>query len=147
MKTFVDSVIKYLDDKFSANTTLSKKPLGHYAYEKDLVPTAVTPFYTVQLMDNSTASETFLAEATANYPLQINLYGVRMKVDKKDTDAQSVAYILADMCKAYMDEFKYSQRNIVQMRRTSCTPAMPYEDGSKAYYSAMRFNIILNKEN
>ena len=52
MKTFVDSVIKYLDDKFSADTTLSKKPLGHYAYEKDLVPTAVTPFYTVQLMDN-----------------------------------------------------------------------------------------------
>lgn len=146
MKAFIDNIIKYLDDKFNADVALSKKPLGHYAYEKDLIPTAVTPFYTVQLLDNSTRTETFLEEATISTPIQINLYGVRMKVNKVDTDAQSVSYYLAEQCKTFMEEYKYTNSDVVSMRRTSCTPALPYEDGSKAYYSAMRYNIIVNKE-
>lgn len=148
MKAFVDRIIEYLNDKFSEDTALSKKPLGHYAYEKDLIPTATTPFFVVQLLDNSTQSETFDEEVTINAPIQVNLYGVKMKVNDIIVDAQEVAFILADKCKAFMEEFKYTESGIVSMRRTSCTPALPYEDGSKAYYTAMRFNIIItNKEN
>lgn len=147
MKAFVDNIIEYLNGKFNADTTLSKKPMGHYAYEQNLIPNATTPFFIVQLLDNSTQSETFEEEVTINAPIQINLYGVKMKVNDIIANAQEVAFILADKCKAFMEEFKYTESGIVSMRRTSCTPALPYEDGSKAYYTAMRFNIIINKEN
>ncbi len=147
MKSFIDKIIEYLNGKFNSDTTLSKKPIGHYAYEKDLLPNATTPFYTVQMLDNSTQSETFSEECTINAPIQINLYGVKMKVRDNLTEAQAVAYILAEMCKAFMEEYKHTQSGIVSMRCTSCTPALPYENGSKAYYSVIRYNIIINKEN
>lgn len=147
MKTFIDDIIKYLNDKFNADNTLSKKPIGHYAYEKDLVP-STSPFFTVQLLDYSTSSEDFMSEVTIIAPIQINLYGVKMNIGKILCNAQTTSLVLAEKCKTFMEEFKYTESGIVSMRRTSCTPALPYEDGSKAYYTAMRFNIIItNKEN
>ena len=92
MQEFVDEIIKYLDSKFNADTNITNKPKGHYAYEKGLEPTATTPFYTVQLMDD-----------------------------------------------------KYSSHRITTMRRTASTPALPYGDGSKAYYSVIRYNITLKE--
>lgn len=147
MKAFIDNIIEYLNGKFSADTTLSKKPIGHYAYEKDLTPSTV-PFFTVQLLDYSTQDEDFVEETVISAPIQINLYGVKMNVGKILCNAQTTSLVLAEKCKTFMDEYKYTQGNVVSMRRQSCTPALPYDDGSKAYYTAMRFNItITNKEN
>lgn len=141
MKTFIDRVIKYIDDKFNADDTLSKKPLGHYAYEHGLIP-STTPYYVVQILDNSTNDEDFEQEISIGIPIQINMYGVKMTIDSKVKNAQECAMILADKCVSFLEDFKYSQDDIITMRRTSCTPALPYEDGSKAYFTAIRYNII-----
>lgn len=145
MQEFVDEIIKYLDSKFDADTNITSKPKGHYAYEKGLEPTATTPFYTVQLMDDSTASEDFNREVAYNSPIQFNLYGVKMKVKGKLENAQSVSFYLAEQCKKFMEEYKYSSKRITTMRRTASTPALPYGDGSKAYYSVIRYNITLKE--
>ena len=145
MKTFIDRIIEYLDDEFAKISTLSKKPKGHYAYEKGLTPTATTPYYVVQLLDNYTNKEDFQEEVSVNMPIQVNVYGVKMNIDNVDTSAQKVATILGDMCVDILEKFKYSQSDIIAMRRTSCTPALPYEDGSKAYFTAIRYNITKQK--
>ena len=145
MQEFVDEIIEYLDSKFDADTNITKKPKGHYAYEKGLEPTATTPFYTVQLMDDSTATEDFNSEVLYNSPIQFNLYGVRMNIDSKSKNAQEVSFYLAGQCKKFMEEYKYSSKRITTMRRTASTPALPYGDGSKAYYSVIRYNITLKE--
>ena len=106
MQEFVDEIIKYLDSKFNADTNITNKPKGHYAYEKGLEPTATTPFYTVQLMDDSTASEDFNREVTYNSSIQFNRYAVKMKVKGKWEDAQSVSFYLAGQCKKFMEEYR-----------------------------------------
>jgi hypothetical protein len=145
MKTFLDRIIKYLDDEFANISTLSKKPKGHYAYEQGLTPTATTPYYVAQLLDNNTNKEDFQEEVSINVPIQVNVYGVKMNVDGQTKSAQEVSIILGDMCVEILEKFKYSQPDIVAMRRTSCTPALPYEDGSKAYFTAIRYNITKQK--
>lgn len=145
MQEFVDEIIEYLDGKFDADTNIANKPKGHYAYESGLTPDGKVPFYVVQLLDNSTATEDFNREVSVNSPIQISLYGVKMKVGGKIKDPQSVSYYLADQCKKFMEEYKYSSEKITTMRRTSSTPALPYEDGSKAFYSVIRYNITLKE--
>lgn len=145
MQEFVDEIIEYLDGKFEADTNIASKPKGSYAYKSGLIPDGKSPFYVVQLLDNSTATEDFNSEVSVNSPIQISLYGVKMKVGGKINDAQSVSYYLADQCKKFMEEYKYSSEKITNMRRTSSTPALPYEDGSKAYYSVIRYNITLKE--
>lgn len=145
MQEFVDEIIAFLDSKFNADTNITNKPKGHYAYEKGLEPTSTTPFYTVQLLDDSTATEDFNRETTYNSPIQINLYGVKMKLKGKLENPQIVSYYLAEQCKKFMEEYKYSSNRITTMRRTASTPALPYGDGSKAYYSVIRYNITLKE--
>lgn len=146
MKAFLDRIIEYLDEKFNADETLLKKPVGHYAYEQGLAP-STEPYYVVQLLDNATQGETFLEETTVNMPLQLNVYGVKSDIDEQSESAQESALILGQKCIQFLEEFKYSQSDIISMRRTSCTPALPYEDGSRAYFTAIRYDIIkVNKE-
>lgn len=147
MQEFIDEIIKYLDNMFKNDDNISNKPKGHYAYEKGLIPTATTPFYTVQLLDDSTYTDDFNNEVSYNSPIQINLYGVKMKLKNKITDAQRISFYLAEKCKEFMEEYKYSSDKVITMRRTASTPALPYEDGEKAYYSVIRYNIIIKKEN
>lgn len=144
MKQFLDRIIEYLDNKFNADTTLTQKPVGHYAYEYGLIPDT-EPYYVIQLLDDSTQSETFLEETTINMPIQLNVYGVNNETDENTQSAQENAIILGQKCIDFMEEFKYSQDDIISMRRTSCTPALPYEDGSKAYFTAIRYSIIKTK--
>ena len=146
MKIFLDRIIEFLDYQFDSDATIVEKPLGHYAYEQGLEP-STKPYYVVQLLDNSTQDETFDEETTDNMPIQINVYGVKTEIDAQLLSAQESAIILGQKCIKYMKEFKYTQEDIISMRRTSCTPALPYEDGSKAYFTAIRYNIIKsNKE-
>ena len=145
MQEFVDEIIAFLDGKFNADTNITNKPKGHYAYEKGLEPTSDIPFYTVQLLDDSTANEDFNREVTYNSPIQINLYGVKMKLKGKLQNAQKISFYLAEQCKKFMEEYKYSSNRITTMRRTASTPALPYGDGSKAYYSVIRYNITLKE--
>jgi len=143
MKQFIDDIISYIDTQFSNDDSLTKTLVGHYAYEKGLEPDAVTPFYTVQLLDNSTSLEDFDRETVISVPLQINVYGVKMKVGGVLNDAQNVSLILAEKCISFLEQFKYSTNKVISMRRITCSPALPYDDGSKAYYSAIRYNIQL----
>lgn len=144
MKTFIDRIIEYLDSGFDKISALSKKPKGHYAYEQGLLP-STTPYYVVQLLDNYTSKEDFQEEVEVTMPIQVNVYGVKMNIDGITTNAQQVAIILGDMCVKLLEEFKYTQNDITTMRRTSSTPALPFEDGSKAYYTAIRYKITKQK--
>lgn len=146
MQEFVDEIIQYLDGKFDADANIINKPKGHYAYEKGLEPTSTTPYYTVQILDNPTISEDFNSEVASSLVIQINLYGVKMKVKTKLENPQIVSFYLAEQCKNFMKDYKYSSNCILTMRRLTSMPALPYGDGSKAYYSVIRYNITL-KEN
>ena len=145
MQEFVDEIIKYLDSKFNADTNITKKPKGHYAYESGLVPTSTTTYYTIQLLDDSTATEDFNGETTYNSPIQITIYGIPMTIKGKQENAQSVSFYLAEQCKKFMEEYKYSSKRIITMRRMTSTPAIPYGNGIKAYYSVIRYNITLKE--
>lgn len=144
MKAFLDRIIEYLDGEFNSVNTLSKKPRGYYAYKQGLEP-STNPYYVVQVLDNYTNREDFQEEVSVNMPIQVNVYGVKMNIDDTTMSAQEVATILGDLCVGFLEKFKYSQDDIITMRRTSCTPALPYEDGSKAYFTAIRYNIIKHK--
>jgi len=145
MEEFVDNLIAYLDAQFVADDTIATKPEGHYAYEKGLEPTATTPFYTVELLDYSTQSETFLEETTISTPFQINVYGVKMRVSSVLKNAQEVSFILTQKVAKFMENYKYNTDNVVYMRRTAFTSPIPYEDGSKAYYSVLRYDATIQE--
>lgn len=146
MKEFLDSIIEYLDEKFGSATSLSKKLKGYYAYKKDLIPTSETPFYVIQYLDYSTNKEDFESEETINAPIQITVYGVKMKINGVLYTPQESAMILGNICRKYMENFKYTNSDIVTMTRNSISPSLPYEDGSKAYFVALRYRIeIKNK--
>lgn len=143
MKAFLDEIIEYLDGKFAADTELAKPPKGHYAYEFGLTP-STEPYYEVQNLGGSDTTEDFAQLMTVSVDLQINVYGVKTKVANKVVSAQVNAMVLADKCEAFMQELKYSKTGIVEMRRVTRSPAIPYEDGSKSYTAAIRYEIQLN---
>lgn len=146
MKIFLDDIIAYLDSKFANDTSIgaSKKPKGYYAYKSGLEPDTTEPFYTIQLLDNSTASETFLREITINVPIQINVFGIKMNINNITHTAQESSIVLGEKIIEFMEEFKYSNKNLIACRRITTTPAMPYEDGTKAYTTIIRYNIEIN---
>lgn len=141
MKEFLDSVIEYLEGQFDNATSLSKKLNGYYAYEKDLIPTSDKPFFVVQYLNYSLKTESFEEEETIYAPIQITVYGVKMKINNVLYTPQEAAMILGNMCRKYMDSMKYSSSNIITMSRNSISPPLPYEDGSKAYFVALRYKI------
>lgn len=143
MKAFLDEIIEYLDGKFAADMELTKPPKGHYAYEFGLMP-STEPYYEVQNLGGSDTTEDFAQLMTVSVDLQINVYGVKTKVANKVVSAQVNAMVLADKCEAFMQELKYSNTGIVEMRRVTRSPAIPYEDGSKSYTAAIRYEIQLN---
>lgn len=140
MKAFLDGIIKYLDKKFLEDASVIKKPKGHYAYEFGLVP-SVEPYYEVQNLSGGDGNDDFLELVTSTVDLQINIYGVKSKA----TTAQENSIILADKCEQFMQEFKYADNSVVSMRRITRSPAIPYEDGSKSYTTAIRYTIQLNQ--
>ena len=147
MKAFIDEIIKYLDEKFNADFSLAKKPKGHYAYEFGLKP-STEPYYEVQCLSESDTTEDFTRLVTTTADLQINLYGVKTKVNNNVVSAQQHAMILADKCENFMQEYKYESENITSMRKTVRSSTIPYEDGSKSYTTAIRYRIQLKyKEN
>lgn len=144
MKAFLDKIIEYLDKKFSEDTALVKKPRGHYAYEFGLVP-SVNPYYEVQNLSGSDGDEDFENLVTLTIGLQINVYGVKANVNNKIVSAQVHSMILADKCEEFMQEFKYADDTVVSMRRIVRSPAIPYEDGSKSYTTAIRYEIEIKQ--
>lgn len=143
MINFLNDMILYLDNKFESESSLEVTPKGYLAYSYNIDPDGFTPYYVIQLLDNSTNSEDFSREVTTLSPIQITTYGVNMKIDGSLTSAQMVSLVLAEKVQEFMEQYKYTTNNITSMRRTTVTPALPYEDGSKAYYSVIRYNIIL----
>lgn len=141
LKTYIDEIIKYLADGYNADKSLAKKPKGHYAYELGLVP-SVEPYFEVQALSSSDNTEAFNCVATTTVNIQINVYGVKTKVNDKAVTAQEHAMILADKCETIMNAYKYSSNKITEMRKTMRSPTMPYYDGTKAYTTAIRYQII-----
>lgn len=147
MVKFVDKIIEYLNNKFKAETSLSKKPFGNYDTDNDIKPTTTDARFVIKIFDSNSASETFLADISSNIMLQISVYGIYAKYNGKFVSAQKYSMILGDLILKYMEEYKYSEKGIIQMRRTSYIPSLPYNDGDKLYYSVVRYNILIeNKE-
>ena len=137
---FSQKIITFLDKKFSEETSISKSPVGHLAYEYGLKPNT-EPFYVVQITDDYASDEVFNDELTRTISLQIHIYSVKMKINDVITSANRAAYKLADMCIGYLKELKYSDDDIKSMRKTGGTISLPYEDGSKSYMSILRYII------
>lgn len=140
MKKFIDDLISYLDGKFTADLSISKKPKGHYAYEYGLIP-STEPYYTIQSLTNTDDSEDFNNLVSQTIDLQINLYGVKARISNVVTEALPFSMVIADLCEKFMQEFKYSTNKIVSMIMVTRSPTLPYNDGSKSYTTAIRYRI------
>lgn len=143
LKTRLDEIIKYLADGYKADSSLIKKPTGHYAYELGLTP-STEPYFELQALSSSDNTEDFCEVATTTVNIQINVYGVKTKVNNSSVTAQEHAMILADKCETIMNNYKYSNDSITEMRKSMRSPTMPYYDGAKAYTTALRYQIVFN---
>lgn len=138
MKSFIDEIIEYLDGKFANDDELTKKPKGHYAYDYGFQP-STEPYYEIQALNEEDTDEEFTRLVTATVDLQINVYGVKTRFNNKAVTAQEHTFILADKVDTYLQEYKYTSNRVTSMRKMTKTPPIPFDDGSKAYTSAIRY--------
>lgn len=143
MKSFLDEIIKYLENGYKIDNSFAKKPLGHYAYEFNLKP-STEPYFEIQALSSADNEDDFYEVSSSSVDIQINLYGVKTKINNEIATAQECAMLLADKCEKIMTVFKNSSDNVIRMNKTIRSPAIPFDDGSKAYTIAIRYSIILN---
>lgn len=141
MKVLLDDIIAFIDGKFAAESDFTNKPQGHYAYEQNLIPTGVFPYYEIQVIGGNDRAEEFNRLVSRVLDLQINVYGVKAKVKTKLQSPQAVSMILADKCEEFMQEFKYANGAVLSLSEITRSPTLPYKDGAKSYTTALRYRI------
>lgn len=96
----------------------------------------------IQIMDNSEVEvySTLEGEAISSIPLQIVIYAFQMKLNGVMTSAREVSIKLGTKVKDILNRLRESvvNPNINRVRIMTMAPAMPMQDGSKAYTTAIR---------
>ena len=143
----IDDLIQYLNDQFESDARLptSKKPMGYSAYNQEKIKDRTKTYFVVQCLDNMPKDETFIKVETLRMGIQIDIFALKGEFDGKQYLAQEMAMILQDLVSAYMEELKYggANQNIRLMRKIVGTPSMPFEQGTKAYYSSLRYDLTI----
>lgn len=145
--TFINSLITYLNGKFSSESKLSanKRPSGHLAFSNDLIKNATKSFFVVKCISHSIKDETFNSPATLNVYIQIDVYAQKGSYNNAIYLAEPMSIILQQLISNYLNELKYggSNANIRLMRQMSSSPAFPFEDGAKAFQSSLRYEFTI----
>lgn len=148
--SFIDDLISYLDGKFLADNDIdaTQKPTGKSAFNTNLIRSATKSFYVVRCLTDAPRDETFVKVATLELNIQIDIYALKGKYAQKQYLAEPMSMILQNVVSNYMLELKYdgSNKNICLLREVTASPALPFEDGSKAYQSSLRYNIVIMRD-
>lgn len=147
---FVTDIISFLNAKFSADSKIpsTKKPTGNLAFNTSLVKNATKPFYVVQCISNAPRDETFNEIKTLDIYLQIDIYALKGSYNSVSYLAEPMSIILQNVVSNYMSDLKFGNinKNICLMREVASSPAMPFEDGSKAYQSSLRYQFSVMRD-
>lgn len=147
---FVDDIIQYIDAKFSSDSRISatKKPTGNLAFSKTLIENQNKSFYVVQVLSNNVGDETFNNVVSLTVSLQIDVFALKGSFDKVQYLAEPMSIVLQDVISNYMSDLKFgnSNENILLMREITASPALPFEDGDRAYTSSLRYEFSITKD-
>ena len=150
--TFVNDIISYLDRKFAADNRFAsaKKPTGKIAFDKSLIEKNAKSFYVVQIMPTNPRDESFNNVLTLTVPLQIDAFALKGTVGGSQYTAEQMSIVLQEIISNYMLELKYNRekenKNICLMREVTASPALPFEDGARAYQASLRYEFVIMKD-
>lgn len=142
-----DDLKSYINGKIATdeelNSTISIKeqyPYGHKPNPPELL---------LSIIDNTEneQSTTFENETTATVSLQIIPIANSMSIGGKKYNAQKSCNILSEKVCSWFDksELKENIPKIINTRRVQYSNSYPYENGTTAYYSILRFNLTTIK--
>ena len=122
--------------------------MGHLAFEPNLVKNAQKSFFVVQILNNAPEHETFTKPVSINISLQIDIYALRGVFDGTQYPANRMSIVLQEAVSDYMNTLKFEQLNdnILIMREVTASPAMPFEDGAKAYSASIRYEFTISRD-
>lgn len=150
--SFVNDVIGYIDKRFEQDTRFAanRKPVGKLAFDKALIDKTLKTFYVVQVMPTNPRDETFNDVITLSVPLQIDIFAVKGTVGGNQYNAEQMSIVLQEIVSDYMKELKYNRTkindNICLMREITASPALPYEDGARAYQASLRYEFVIMQD-
>ena len=143
----IDDIKAYLDGKIKADTDL-KGTIGikeEYPYGDRPTP----PEILLSVFDNTEleTATTFEGEVTSTVLLQVIPMANSMTIGNKKYNAQKSCSILSDKICSWFDKqtIRAGVPKIINSRRIQWSSAVPYEFGTKAYYSIFRFTLTVNK--
>jgi len=149
-KLFIDDIVAYIDEMFAKDTrlTASKKIKGKLAFSTDHIKDATKSFYVVHCMSKAPKDETFVAVKTLRVYVQIDIYALKGVFGGEQYLAEPMSIVLQDVISEYMHNLKFngSNKNIGLMREVTSSPALPFEDGTKAYQSSLRYEFTIQKD-
>lgn len=147
---FMNDLIAFLDEKFAKDNrfSASKKLVGALAFNKDSIKNATKSFYVLRVLTNRPKDETFTSITTLNVNIQIDIYALKGNLGGTQYLAEPMAVALQDVVSAYMQDLKFGDynQNICLMRETAASPALPFEDGVKAYQSSLRYQFTIMQD-
>lgn len=150
IRVFMQDIINYIDDKFTNDTRLAsaKKPMGSLAFQEDFVQKTTKHFYVVQCLSNAPKDETFVDISTISISLEISVFALKGNFDGNLCSAEVMSINLQDAISDYMAQLKFNNanENICLMREITSSPAIPYEDGKRAYFSTLRYEFSIAKD-
>ena len=145
--TFINDLISFLDARFLADPKIpaDEKPTGKSAFNTNLIRSATKTFYVVRCISDAPRDETFLDVETLELYVQIDIYALKGHYDNEAYLAEPLSMILQNAVSNYMHDYKFNNlnKNVCLMREVSASPALPFEDGSKAYQSSLRYQFVI----
>lgn len=146
---FMNYIISYINRKFTEDSTVpqNKKVEGHLAYDSGLIKSSAKSFYVVQCLDKQPSTETLVDTPLYDISLQISIFSVKGTIGGQVYLPQQMSIKLSDMVSGYMEELKRNleETNICLMREVGSSPALPFEDGARAYISTLRYTFTIMK--
>ena len=146
MYAFLEWLKGYIDEQFQADSSITKEVTIESAYKQgNTVNTTNVPQVQIQLLDDSEVERysSFQGEHISYVGVQINAYAGQMKIDNTTYSAQDASIILGEKIKSMItaNNLLSANNNIKRCTRTSMSPALQLIDGSKVYYTAVRFDV------
>ena len=147
MNEFLEWLKTYISSQFANDSDITKTVTVENANKQgNEITTSNVPQVQVQLMDNAEVdqySSLEEGEHVTSIPVQITSYTGQMKIKNAACSAQEASIIFGDKIKNMItaSNMASANTNIKRCRRTTMSPALQLLDGSKVYYTAVRFEF------
>lgn len=147
---FINDLIAFLNEKFANDQRLSatKKLTGSIAFNEQFIKDTNKSFYVIRCLNNSPKDETFTDIKTLSIDIQIDIFAMKGNFGGLQYLAEPMSIVLQDVVSTYMQDLKFGDynENICLMREVTSSPAIPFEDGVKAYQSSLRYKFTIMKD-